>query len=87
MNEISFVIDGKVLSYPAIGQTNYGRLDNSNVIDSSNTVMIPDTVLKQFCDAKDIAVIMNTNQGEIAHYMLKNQKSSDAYRLFLRAYS
>lgn len=87
MSEISFVIDGKVLSYPAIGQTNYRRLDNSNVIDSSNTVMIPDAVLKQFRDAKNIAVIMNTNQGEIAHYMLKNQKSSDAYRLFLRAYS
>ena len=49
--------------------------------------MIPDTVLKQFRNAKNIAVIMNTNQGEIAHYMLKNQKSSDAYRLFLRAYS
>lgn len=49
--------------------------------------MIPDAVLKQFRDAKNIAVIMNTNQGEIAHYMLKNQKSLDAYRLFLRAYS
>lgn len=87
ISAISFIVDGNTYNYNTLSQTNYRPLAKSNIIDSSNTVLVPKEVLKNFKQAQSIAVIMNTNQGEIAHYMLKNQKSSDAYRLFLRAYS
>ncbi|OTG79532.1 hypothetical protein B9T33_12155 [Acinetobacter sp. ANC 5054] len=87
MNEFTFIVDGKIYSYSVIGQTDYRQLEKSNIVDSSNTVMVPDRLLKNFKNAKNIAVVMSTNQGDITHYMYKNNVKSDAYRLFLRAYT
>lgn len=86
LNEFTFVVDGKKYSYSVIGATSYRHLDNSDVIDSSNTVQVPSNLLSRFKSANNIQVILSTNQGEISHAMLMNGTQSQAYRLFLRAY-
>lgn len=87
ISTISFIVDGNTYSYNTLSQTNYRPLEKSNIIDSSNTVLVPKEIFKNFKQAQSIAVIMKTNQGEITHYLLNNNVKLDAYRLFLRAYS
>ena len=86
LNEFTFVVDGKKYSYSTIGAASYRQLENSNVIDSSNTVHVPSSLLTRFRNAKDIQVLLSSNQGDISHAVLSNGTQSKAYRLFLRAY-
>ncbi len=86
LNEFTFIIDGKKSSYSVIGSTSFRHLPNSDVIDSSNTVQVPESLLSQFKHANTIQIELSTSQGDITHTMLDNGRQSDAYRLFLRAY-
>ena len=86
LNEFTFVIYHKKYSFSPLSATSYHQLNKSDMIDSSNTVQVPSSLLSRFKNANDIQVVLSTNQGERSYAMLNNGKPSKAYRLFLRAY-
>lgn len=86
IKEVNFVIDGKPRSFSTIGNTASRNINNSGIFQSSNTIEIPANYFSQIHKAKNIQIIISTNDGDLVNDMLRNGKPSDAYRLFLRAY-
>lgn len=86
MKAFTFIVDGGHYSYSTQSATSYRSLENSNVLESANTVRVPSSLFSRFKNAQNIQVQINTNQKDISYAMLSNGKQSKAYQLFLRAY-
>jgi len=86
IKEVNIVIDGKTRSFSPIGNTTSRNINNSGIFASSNSIEVPSSYFSQINKAKNIQVILSTNDGDLVHDMLRSGKQSDAYRLFLRAY-
>lgn len=86
LKEFTFIIDGKTRSFSTLSTTTIRNLNNSGIYESANNIEVPSNLFSQINQAKNIQVVISTNQGDITRDMLSPNKQSDAYRLFRRAY-
>ena len=86
LKEFTFIVDGKTRSFSTIGATTTRNINNSGIYESTNNAEVPSNLFSQINQAKNIQVVISTNQGDITRDMLSPNKQSDAFRLFRRAY-
>lgn len=79
--QISFIIDGTNYSYPIISTNQYRTLNNSNIIDSSNTFNIPEAIINPIRQAQQVEVKIATNHGILSNSLYKNGDPSPFYSL------
>lgn len=87
IQDISFNIDGQVYPFTAKTESVSRPVPNSNILESSNTVVVPKSFIKTFNKANEISVSVKTDKGEITHAVRTPEKESLAYVLFKRGYT
>ena len=85
IQKLNFVVDGQNFTFDVLGPTNYRRLQNSNMTDSSNKIAVPFSFLTQLGKAQSIALQLQTNQGIISGDLLNSGKQAPGYLVFKRA--
>lgn len=83
--QISFIIDGINYSYPIIRTNQYRTLNNSDIIDSSNTFNIPEALINPIRQAQQVEVKIATNHGILSNNLYKNGDPSPFYSLLSKA--
>ena len=86
IQKINFNIDGQNYSYTPTTPSNYRKLQNSALIDSSNYVAVPRSFLTRLAKGKNITMTVNTNQGDVGGTLLDSSRESGGYKVFMRGY-
>ena len=86
IQKINFNIDGQNYSYTPTTPSNYRKLQNSSLIDSTNYVTVPRSFLTILAKGKTITMTVNTNQGDVSGALLDSNQESGGYKVFMRGY-
>lgn len=84
-NQISFIVDGINYSYPVTRANQYRSVNNSVIIDSSNTFNIPEAIINPIRNAQKVDVQIATNYGVLRNSLYKNGDPSPFYSLLSKA--
>lgn len=84
---MTFIVDGKHLSYKPKQPTVLRYVNRLEPRRSSNYIVVPSSFLSEFKNAKSIEVQINTDHGPIKRAMYKDGQQSSAYKNFIEVYN
>ncbi|MCU4412578.1 hypothetical protein KTH71_00750 [Acinetobacter sp. WU_MDCI_Axc73] len=87
IKKITFIVDGKHLSYTPTQPTELEYISRLEPKRSSNHVIVPSSFLNDFKNAKRIDVQINTDHGAIKRPMYIDGQASSAYQNFVNVYA
>ena len=87
IQRIVFLIDEQSHEFKVIAPTTQRAVLNSQMINSSNYIDVASSFIYKFNSAKTIDISILTEKGEISHSILKEDKSSFAYKTFKNGYA
>ena len=87
IKKVTFIVDGKHLSYKPAQPTQLQYINRLEPKRSSNYVIVPNSFLAEFKQAKRIDVQISTDHGVIKRPMYIDGKASSAYQNFVNVYS
>lgn len=87
IQRITFKVDGQTYPYVSTEKSTQKNLLNSTLINSSNYIEVPASLITILYNAKAIDVSVFTDKGEISHSALKDGEESRAYKTFKRGYA
>ncbi|BBF78918.1 hypothetical protein URS_2946 [Acinetobacter ursingii] len=87
IKKITFIVDGKHLSYTPTQPTELEYISRLEPKRSSNYIVVPSSFLKDFKNAKRIDVQISTDHGAIKRPMYIDGRASSAYQNFVGVYS
>ncbi|WP_130802615.1 hypothetical protein [Acinetobacter ihumii] len=87
IKKITFIIDGKPLSYTPTQPTELQSISRLTPKRSSNHIIVPNSFLASFKNAKRIDVQIHTDHGIIKRAMYIDGKASSAYQNFINVYN
>ena len=87
IQKVVLKIDGQNYPYVPSTQSTQKQISNSSLINSSNIVEVPASLINILYNAKTIDVTLLTDKGEITHASLTNNEESRAHKTFKRGYT
>ncbi|MDG9948005.1 hypothetical protein N7574_01510 [Acinetobacter ursingii] len=87
IKKITFIVDGKHLSYTPAQPTELEYISRLEPKRSSNHIVVPSSFLNDFKNAKRIDVQISTDHGAIKRPMYIDGRASSAYQNFVGVYS
>lgn len=87
IKKITFIVDGKHLSYIPTQPTELEYISRLEPKRSSNHIVVPSSFLNDFKNAKRIDVQISTDHGAIKRPMYIDGRASSAYQNFVGVYS
>ena len=87
IKKITFIVDGKHLSYTPTQPTELEYISRLEPKRSSNHIVVPSSFLNDFKNAKRIDVQISTDHGTIKRPMYIDGRASSAYQNFVGVYS
>ena len=87
IKQITFIVDGKRLSYIPPQPTELQYISRLQPKRSSNHIIVPNGFLNNFKNAKRIDVQIKTDYGSIKRPMYVDGQASSAYQNFVNAYA
>lgn len=87
IQKVVLKVDGQNYPYMPTTKTSQKSVLNSSLINSSNYIEVPASLIKIFYNAKAIDVTLFTDKGEISHAALKDGEESRAFKTFKRGYT
>lgn len=87
IQKVVLKVDGQNYPYMTVAKTSQKQILNSTLINSSNYIEVPTSLINIFYNAKAIDVTVFTDKGEITHAALKDGEESRAFKTFKRGYT
>lgn len=87
IQKIVLKVDGQNYPYMPTNKSVQKPVLASNLINSSNFIEVPTSMINIFYNAKAIDLLVFTDKGEISHAVLKDGEESRAFKTFKRGYA